>query len=91
MSISLTGDDLRDFESASFYDHVKVLFPLQGETKPIFPTLGSDGVPQPGTARMIARDFTPRSFNPAAGELNIEFALHDAGPATQWAAQAQVG
>jgi NADPH-dependent ferric siderophore reductase len=91
VSISLAGDDLRDFESASFDDHVKVLFPLEGQTKPIFPTLGRDGTPHPGTARMVARDFTPRRFDPAAGELDIEFALHDAGPATQWAAQAQVG
>jgi NADPH-dependent ferric siderophore reductase len=39
----------------------------------------------------VMRDFTPRRFDPAAGTLTIDFALHQAGPATQWAAAAQVG
>jgi NADPH-dependent ferric siderophore reductase len=37
------------------------------------------------------RDFTPRAFDPAQGRLVIDFALHEAGPATSWAAQAQIG
>ena len=39
----------------------------------------------------VMRDFTPRRFDTAAGTLTIDFALHEAGPATQWAASAQVG
>ena len=41
-----------------------------------------------GTAR---RDFTPRRFDPVAQSLVIDFALHDAGPASDWARQAAVG
>jgi NADPH-dependent ferric siderophore reductase len=37
------------------------------------------------------RDFTPRHYDPAAGELWIDFFLHDDGPAGAWAAQAAVG
>jgi NADPH-dependent ferric siderophore reductase len=37
------------------------------------------------------RDFTPRSYNNAAGELTIEFALHATGAASDWARQAEVG
>ncbi len=37
------------------------------------------------------RDYTPRSFDNAARELVIEFALHGAGPAAEWAAQAAPG
>jgi NADPH-dependent ferric siderophore reductase len=37
------------------------------------------------------RDYTPRAFDPAQGSLTIDFALHDAGPATAWALAAQVG
>lgn len=37
------------------------------------------------------RDYTPRSFDPAAGELVIEFALHGDGPCAAWAAQAEPG
>jgi len=42
-----------------------------------------------GTAAM--RDVTPRCFNAARGELQIEFALHGHGPASRWAAQASPG
>lgn len=37
------------------------------------------------------RDFTPRAFDPAQGRLIIDFALHEAGPATAWAEGAAVG
>ena len=37
------------------------------------------------------RDYTPRSFDNAARELVIEFALHGDGPAADWAAQAAPG
>ncbi len=39
----------------------------------------------------VMRDFTPRRFDTGTGSLTIDFALHDAGPAAQWAAAAQVG
>jgi NADPH-dependent ferric siderophore reductase len=37
------------------------------------------------------RDFTPRRFDPNAGELWIDFFLHEAGPAASWAARVAVG
>lgn len=37
------------------------------------------------------RDYTPRRFDVAARELDIEFAMHGDGPAASWAAQAQPG
>ncbi|MFC4276588.1 siderophore-interacting protein [Achromobacter aloeverae] len=37
------------------------------------------------------RDYTPRRHDAAARTLTIDFALHDAGPATRWALQAKAG
>jgi NADPH-dependent ferric siderophore reductase len=37
------------------------------------------------------RDYTPRMFDPLMGSLTIDFALHEAGPATAWALAAKVG
>ncbi len=37
------------------------------------------------------RDYTPRRHDAKAGTLEIDFALHEAGPATQWAEQAKPG
>ncbi len=90
--ITVGGEDLRDFNSASFDDHVKVFFPAPGAAKPVLPTFGPNGpVRDSNAAPPLMRDFTPRRFDPTACELDIEFVLHDAGPATTWAAQAKVG
>jgi NADPH-dependent ferric siderophore reductase len=64
------GQELAQFTSLGFDDHVKLFFPAGDE---------------------LMRDFTPRRFNVAAGELWIDFYLHDVGPAASWAAQAAVG
>jgi NADPH-dependent ferric siderophore reductase len=37
------------------------------------------------------RDYTPRHFDRAACTLAIDFALHDAGPATRWAIESRPG
>ena len=38
-----------------------------------------------------ARDYTPRSFDPAGGTLAVDFALHEGGAATTWAIHAKPG
>lgn len=40
---------------------------------------------------VVMRDYTPRAFDAAARTLTIDFALHDAGPATLWAKRARPG
>lgn len=37
------------------------------------------------------RDFTPRRYDPAKGELTIDFFVHEAGPAADWSREARVG
>ena len=90
--VTFTGDDLHDFESASFDDHIKVFFPAPGADRPVLPDAGPNGPVFPeDQPRPVARDFTPRRYDRAARELDIEFAMHEAGPAATWAAQAKVG
>ncbi len=72
------GGDLEGFLSLGFDDHVKLYFP--GEP----PAAG-------GEQATLSRDYTPRRYDPAAKTLDIEFVLHDAGPATRWAEQARPG
>jgi NADPH-dependent ferric siderophore reductase len=72
LRLTLTGDDLADFTSASPDDHVKIFLPTAG-------------------AEPESRDYTPRRFSAEGRELVLDFAVHDAGPATAWALQAQPG
>ncbi len=83
------GGDLDGFHSAAYDDHVKVFFPLPGRIAPTLPEPGPDGQMPEGVERSPGRDYTPRRYG--HNELIIDFALHDAGPATSWAAQAAPG
>lgn len=75
-SVTFGGAALAGFVSASFDDHVKFMFD---------PASGTEG------AEQARRDYTPRLYDAAAGELTLEFALHGDGPAAAWAAQAAPG
>jgi NADPH-dependent ferric siderophore reductase len=77
--ITLTGADLHSFFSGAYDDHIKLFFPR------------ADGAPLAEDEKPIARDYTPRRYDPVAGELDVDFSVHDAGPATLWAMQAAVG
>ena len=90
--VVLEGEALDGFTSAAADDHIKLFLPAPGQDRPILPSLGPNGPEFPaGAVRPIARDYTPRRFDPQAGELTIDFALHGAGPASSWAAQARPG
>ena len=83
------GGDLAGFHSGAYDDHVKVFFPLPGRNTPTLPEPGPDGKPPEGVERSPGRDYTPRRHD--SDQLVIDFALHDAGPATDWAIQAKPG
>jgi NADPH-dependent ferric siderophore reductase len=70
--ITFSGDELADFESLGFDDHVKI------------------SVPTP-SGEMERRDYTPRRYDTSAKRLVVDFAVHDAGPVTQWALGAKPG
>src|SRR5260221_529261 len=60
-----------------------------------FVTLGADDhiklfFPD-GADGILMRDYTPRAFDRSKAVLTIDFALHEAGPATAWAVQARIG
>lgn len=90
--VVLGGAALEGFVSAAADDHVKLFLPAPGQDAPILPALGPNGPVFPdGAVRPIARDYTPRRFDPATGELTIDFVLHGDGPAASWAARAAPG
>jgi NADPH-dependent ferric siderophore reductase len=90
--VTLGGEALEGFHSPGFDDHVKLFFPDPATGRLVLPTAGPDGPAPPADgAKPTMRDYTPRRHDAAAGTLDIDFAVHDAGPATTWAAQAAPG
>ncbi len=79
--VTVGGDELAGFTSLGFDDHIKLFFPDAVSTE-----RDVNGEPKP-----VSRDYTPRRYDAAANTLDIDFALHEAGPATQWAEQAKPG
>ena len=66
-----------------------------GEALADFASLAPDDhvkviVPGPGGAPVM-RDYTPRAFDRQARTLTLDFAVHEAGPATAWALAARPG
>ncbi|MFJ3482133.1 siderophore-interacting protein [Pseudomonas sp. NPDC090202] len=87
--ITLHGPELTGFISLGTDDHVKLLFATTPEEQAaldnFMPGSSNDG-PRPAM-----RDYTPRRYDAASGELDIDFVLHGDGPAATWAAQAEAG
>lgn len=91
LRLTLGGADLGGFRSDGFDDHVKLLLPAPGQERPLLPRM-VDGRPHFDEGeRPVARDFTPVRWDVSQGTLVLEFALHDAGPATEWARSAAIG
>jgi len=89
--VTLAGDDLHGFVSASPDDHVKLFFPVADGALNL-PTLGPEGPVYPeGVEPSPSRDYTPRRYDAARQELEIDFVLHGEGPASTWAEHATVG
>lgn len=92
--ITLVGPELNGFVTLSPEDHVKVFFSAPGERIPVLPMVTDEGrIASPADGRNpISRDYTPRRYDANAGELDIDFLLHDGkGAASAWAAQARPG
>ncbi|MDH5857978.1 siderophore-interacting protein [Lampropedia aestuarii] len=91
--IALGGEALAGFTSPGFDDHAKLIFPDPQTGQLTLPVVREDGKIDWGDAaqRPNARDYTPRHFDAQSQTLTIDFALHEAGPATAWAERAKPG
>ena len=90
--VTLGGPELEGFTSPGADDHVKLFFAEPGQPVPAMPVMGPQGLSMPeGKPKPASRDYTPRRYDAAKGELEIDFVLHGEGPATSWAAAVQPG
>lgn len=90
--ITFTGENLERY-AADDQIHCRLLFQPHGNTAPQWPLLNDDGkIVWPKSGQIPTRVYTIRRIDAAAGEIEIEFTLHQAaGPARRWAQAARVG
>ena len=82
--ITLRGAELEGFEPTAPASYLKLIFPEPGQTEPARPL--------PDAPRPTAmRTYTPLAVRPDLHEVDVDFVLHGVGPASTWAAQAQIG
>jgi NADPH-dependent ferric siderophore reductase len=92
VAVHVKGGDLTRFGTAAPTSHIKVFLPLPGQDAPSLPVLAPQERSWPENApRPIVRTYTPRSYDAAAGTLEVQFALHGAGLAAEWALRAKAG
>jgi NADPH-dependent ferric siderophore reductase len=86
------GPDLAGFASSGSPDeYLRVVVPAPGQTEPVLPAV-VDGVLDYGSIDMdLLRTYTVRRHDPDAGEVTIDFVLHDHGVVTAWARAAGPG
>ena len=91
--VTLTGDALAGFGGDGPDRRIRMFFPAPGQDRPAVPRATSGGPVWPaGEARPAMRTYTVRRFDPQAGELDVDFVLHDGhGPAAAWARDARPG
>ena len=91
--VTLGGDELAGFGGDGPDRRIKMFFPVPGQDRPAVPRATSGGPLWPtGEARPAIRTYTVRRFDAAAGELDVDFVLHEGhGPAAAWARDAQPG
>lgn len=82
--VTFEGSDLESFAWSGPAAHLKIIFPLPGTS--VVPDYDPDG-PRPTTIRT----YTPRRFDAATKQLDVDFVLHGEGPGSTWAAQAAPG
>lgn len=98
--ITLTGDQLGAFTTADgidvpalrnegFDDHVKIIVPELGESEIRPPRQVEGHLDWTGSSER--KDYTPRRWDPAAGELDLEFVRHGTGPAATWVERVRPG
>jgi NADPH-dependent ferric siderophore reductase len=91
--VTLAGDELAGFGGDGPDRRIKMFFPVEGQDRPAVPRATSGGPLWPaGQARPTIRTYTVRRFDETAGELDVDFVLHEGhGPAAAWARDARAG
>ena len=90
--VTFGGGQMEGFESKGPAEHFRLYLPDSETGELVLPIEGPDGYAFPeDRPRPASRAYTPRRWDPDAGELDVDIALHDHGPGAAWAASVKEG
>ena len=84
--ITLGGDALAGFTADEPAASVRLLIPSEDAPEIVIPTWRGNEFLLPDDSKPTIRTFTPRAFDAAALELDVDVVIHGHGPASEWAA-----
>ncbi|KAJ8141140.1 hypothetical protein OY671_005690, partial [Metschnikowia pulcherrima] len=85
------GSPMPAFDAPGFDDHVKLVLASDGDVASASPVQRAHGIDWPPAPNRQGRDYTPRRWDPVAGELDLDLVSHGDGPAAAWAGAARPG
>ncbi|HEY7133571.1 MAG TPA: siderophore-interacting protein [Acidimicrobiia bacterium] len=89
--VTLAGDELADFAVPEPAASVRLLLPPPGSRQLVMPAWNGNEFLLPDGRRAVIRTFTPRRFDAAAHELDLDVVIHDEGVASAWVRGAAPG
>ena len=86
------GGGLAGYASTGVGDeYLRLIFPTERKAAPILPTVTDNCLDYNSIDLGTMRTYTVRAFEPATGEVTIDFVIHDGGVAAEWARAAEPG
>jgi NADPH-dependent ferric siderophore reductase len=89
--VTLAGSELEGLVVGQPAASVRVLLPPRPGEEPVIPDWAGNEFLLPGGRRPVIRTLTPRRFDPATLELDVDVVIHDGGAASHWAGSARPG
>jgi NADPH-dependent ferric siderophore reductase len=89
--VTFTGPELGDLVIDEPAASVRLLLPSPATTELVIPQWNGNEFLLPDGSRPTIRTFTPRRFDAAAPELDLDMVVHPGGVASGWAAAAVPG
>lgn len=103
LRVTLAGPDLADLPRAAPDGYLKMFFPRRGDLEPALPPVPDTATPEdvsawfrsylalPDAERPPMRTYTLRRRREDPVEIDVDFVLHETGPARDWVLRARPG
>jgi len=90
--MTLGGEQMEGIESRGVAEHIRVYLPHAQTGELVMPIDGPDGMNFPeDRERPASRAYTPRRWDLANNEMDVDFVIHGEGPASEWASNIKAG